>query len=87
MRISTFVIAGAIWLAAPMAGMAGDILFDADQYGEVTLRLPQSVLHLENILGSAENFEPLADYNPDCLTSAPMGQIWGFAQRRVSGSS
>ncbi|SMD10125.1 hypothetical protein SAMN06295998_13131 [Primorskyibacter flagellatus] len=25
--------------------------------------------------------------NMVCLTSAPMGQIWRFEQRRVSGSS
>jgi len=27
------------------------------------------------------------DIAPDCLTSAPTGQISGFEQRRISGSS
>lgn len=65
MKFTTGMIAVAAWLLGPPPAIAGDILFGAFHYGEINLRLPQSVLHLENILGSAENFEPMADYNPD----------------------
>lgn len=44
---------------------AGEPLFPRSQYGSVDLRMPQSTISLESILGANPNYELIADYAPE----------------------
>lgn len=48
-----------------LPALAGEPLFPRSQYGNVDLRMPQSTISLESILGANPNYELIADYAPE----------------------
>ena len=64
--------------AVPAHAGQGVVMFPADQFGHAQLVLPQSTLHLENVLGRNPNFERLSSYNPKDpvrLMANPVGRL------------
>ncbi len=59
---SCFIAIGA-FLGASSQLFADDIFFSSEQYGQFNLRLPESLLFLDNALVGIENFEPLSEYS------------------------
>lgn len=49
-------------LAPPAMAGEGPVMFPPEQFGQTYLTLPQSTVHLENVLGKNPNFEKLSDY-------------------------
>lgn len=65
-------------LLLPATALAGDPVFPRSQYGNVDLRMPQSTLSLESVLGTNPNFERIADYDPAdriSLMARPVGRL------------
>lgn len=54
------------------------VMFPAEQFGRASLNLPQSTIHLENVLGKNANFERLIDYSTTDrfrVLSNPVGRL------------
>ncbi len=65
MRTARTLAATALATTLATGALAGsEALFPTTQYGDVTLRMPQSTLHLESVLGGNSAFEKLATYDP-----------------------